>query len=461
MAKMYDMTKGSIFKNLLVVALPVLLTSISQMAYNLTDMFWIGKVDSIGLNESSAISGIGTAGYISWFAFGLILVAKIGTSVKVSHAAGAQQHGLIEQYATNGLTIAFILGSILSLIIFFFKSQIVGIFNIDDPEIVSAATSYLSIVGTFLIIQFVTSGFQAINEGLGKTALNFSVLVVGLLMNIGLDPLFILTFKMGVSGAAIATVISQAVTLSIFIIIYYAKRKTAWSFHFENIKLSVMKDIIRIGSFASLQSLFFTSISIYIARMIFIYGGEVMAAQRIGSQIEQLTWMIAGGFQTALTVFVGQNFGARQTVRIKQGALMLSGMLIPYALIVGLALFLFAEPLIRIFIDDPVTVEFGRQYLRIISVSQVFMMLEGIGTGLFNGVGKSIIPSLVGVIGNTFRIPGAILLSAEIGYIGIWWTLNFSDIFKGMVMLTASLILLANIGKILETKKNRLVKTIG
>jgi len=461
MAKMYDMTKGSIFKNLLVVALPVLLTSISQMAYNLTDMFWIGKVDSIGLNESSAISGIGTAGYISWFAFGLILVAKIGTSVKVSHAAGAKRHELIEQYATNGLTIAFILGSILSLIIFFFKSQIVGIFNIDDPEIVSAATSYLSIVGTFLIIQFVTSGFQAINEGLGKTALNFSVLVVGLLMNIGLDPLFILTFKMGVSGAAIATVISQAVTLSIFIIIYYAKRKTAWSFHFENIKLSVMKDIIRIGSFASLQSLFFTSISIYIARMIFIYGGEVMAAQRIGSQIEQLTWMIAGGFQTALTVFVGQNFGARQTARIKRGALMLSGMLIPYALIVGLALFLFAEPLIRIFIDDPVTVEFGRQYLRIISVSQVFMMLEGIGTGLFNGVGKSIVPSLVGVIGNTFRIPGAILLSAEIGYIGIWWTLNFSDIFKGMVMLTASLILLANIGKILETKKNRLVKTIG
>ena len=459
MAKMYDMTKGSIFKNLLVVALPVLLTSISQMAYNLTDMFWIGKVDSIGLNESYAISGIGTAGYISWFAFGLILVAKIGTSVKVSHAAGAQQHQLIEKYATNGLTLAFILGFVLSLIIFLFKNRIVGIFNIDNPEIVSAAVSYLSIVGTFLILQFVTSGFQAINEGLGKTALNFSVLVVGLFLNIGLDPLFIITFKMGVAGAAIATVISQAVTLSIFIIIYFVKRRTAWRFHFKNINGSVMGDIIKIGSFAGLQSMFYTSISIYIARMIFIYGGEVMAAQRIGSQIEQLTWMIAGGFQTALTVFVGQNFGARQTARIKQGALMLSGMLIPYALIVGLALFLFAEPLIRIFIDDPVTVEFGRQYLRIISVSQVFMMLEGIGTGLFNGVGKSIVPSLVGVIGNTFRIPGAILLSAEIGYIGIWWTLNFSDIFKGMVMLTASLILLANIGKILETKKNRLAKS--
>jgi putative MATE family efflux protein len=460
MAKIYDMTKGSIFKNLLVVALPVLLTSISQMAYNLTDMFWIGQVDSIGLIEQNAISGIGTAGYVTWFAFGLILIAKIGTSVKVSHAVGSKRHDLIESYATNGITLALILGLIFSLIVFFFKESIIGIFNIDEIEVVEMALSYLSIVGSFLFLQFVTSGFAAINEGLGKTSLNFMVLVVGLILNIGLDPLFILTFEMGVAGAALATVIAQFITLMIFIIIYIVNRKKVWTFHLSNVNPILMKDIVRIGVFAGFQSMFFTAISIVIARMIFVYGGQVMAAQRIGSQIEQLTWMIAGGFQTALTVFVGQNFGAKQTSRIKRGTVMLSYILIPYALIIGMILYFFAEPLIRIFIDDPQTIAFGKQYLEIISIAQVFMMLEGIGTGFFNGVGKSIVPSIVGIVGNLLRLPGAKLLSYHYGYIGIWWTLNISDILKGTVMMIATIILLINIKSLLLTSKKNKTKII-
>ncbi|PKL00945.1 MAG: hypothetical protein CVV56_03830 [Tenericutes bacterium HGW-Tenericutes-1] len=461
MAKMYDMTKGSIFKNLLVVALPVLLTSISQMAYNLTDMFWIGRVDAIGLNESDAISGIGTAGYITWFAFGLILIAKIGTSVKVSHAAGAKQHDMIEKYATNGLSLSIILGLIFSITVFFFKEDIVNIFNIGKPEVVIAAIDYLSIVGTFFFVQFFTSGFSAINEGLGKTALNFSILVIGLSMNMILDPIFILDLKMGVSGAALATVISQVTTLSVFIIIYFVNRKTAWRYQMKHLEPKMMGDIFKIGIFAGLQSMFFTSISIIIARMIFFYGEQVMAAQRLGSQIEQLTWMIAGGFQTALTVFVGQNFGAKHSDRIKKGTIMLSKILIPYSLLIGAMLFFLAEPLMRIFVDTEETIAFGKQYLQIISVAQVFMMLEGIGTGLFNGVGKSIVPSIVGIAGNTLRIPFAYLLSGIFGYVGIWWTLNLSDIVKGFVMLVASIVILLNVDKMMYSRKVRKKQTIN
>jgi len=453
MTKIYDMTRGSIFKNLLVVALPVLLTSISQMAYNLTDMFWIGRVDSIGLNESDAISGIGTAGYVTWFAFGIILIAKIGTSVKVSHSAGQQRHDLIDKYATNGLSLSIILGILFSIIVFFLKGNIVSIFNIGKTEVVIAAIDYLSIVGSFLFVQFITSGFSAINEGLGKTGLNFSILVIGLVMNIVLDPILILTFQMGVSGAAIATVISQIVTLLVFIFIYLKNKKIAWKYQIKYLQPKMMGDIVKIGIFAGLQSMFFTSISIIIARMIFIYGEKVMAAQRIGSQIEQLTWMISGGFQTALTVFVGQNFGAKQTDRIKKGTIMLSKMLIPYSLLIGAILFFFAEPLIRIFVDVDETVMYGKQYLQIISIAQVFMMLEGIGSGLFNGIGKSIVPSAVGIIGNSFRIPLAYGLVGTMGYIGIWWALNLSDIFKGLFLLLASIYILINVDKIIEIRK--------
>ncbi len=455
MAKIYDMTKGSILKNLMVVALPVLMTSISQMAYNLTDMFWIGRVDSIGLNESDAISGIGTAGYVTWFAMGLILIAKIGTSVLVSHAAGAKNHDLIERYATNGLSLSVVLGLLFSVVVFFFKGSIVDIFNIQKPEVIETAMLYLSIVGSFLFFQFATSAFAAINEGLGKTHINFLVLLVGLVMNMILDPLFILTFKMGVGGAALATIIAQGATCGVFIILYFVKHKTTWRFKLSYLNTKLMSNIVRIGIFSGAQSMFFTAISIFIARMIYIYGEQVMAAQRIGSQIEQLTWMIAGGFQTALTVFVGQNFGAKQTHRIKKGTVMLSAILLPYAAVIGLLLLFFAEPLIRIFIDDPTTVAYGKEYLEIISVAQIFMMLEGIGAGLFNGVAKSIVPSLVGIFGNILRIPGAILLSAITGYAGIWWTLNYSDMVKGTVMLIAGLVLFSRLEKVLNKAQIR------
>lgn len=461
MTKINDMTKGSIFKNLLVVALPVLLTSISQMAYNLTDMFWIGRVDKIGLNESDAISGIGTAGYITWFAYGIVLIIQIGTSVKVSHSVGENRHDMIDKYATNGLTLSVILGLLFSLSVLLLNSQLISIFNITKPEVVATAEEYLLIVGTLFFVQFITSAFASINEGLGKTGLNFLIMVIGLIMNIILDPILILTLKMGVKGAAIATVISQITTLVVFIVVYFINQKSAWKYNFKLLHPGKMYDIGKIGIFAGLQSMFFTSISIIIARMIFEYGEEVMAAQRLGSQIEQLTWMISGGFQTALTVFVGQNYGAKQTDRIKKGTIMLTKVLIPYSMFVAALLYFFAEPLMRIFVNVENTVAFGKQYLQIISIAQVFMMIQGIGSGLFNGVGRSIIPSVVGIVGNAIRIPLSVFMSGFLGYTGIWWSLSISDILKGLTLLSASAIIIINIDRIInahkKTKKTKIL----
>lgn len=452
MSKVFDLTEGSIFKKLVFIALPVLLTSISQMAYNLTDMFWIGRVDEIGLNETSAISAIGTAGYLTWFGFGIILIAKIGTSVKVAHSVGEKDLNKVSRFASNGLLLETILGLTYSLILFIFKKQIIALFNISSEEVVRYALTYLSIVGSFLVFQFVVSGFAAINEGLGKTKLNFNIMVIGLVLNMILDPILIIVFRKGVAGAAIATVISQGITLAVFLLIHildknrlYHFRLKAWDFH-------AMKEIIRVGLPAGVQSVFFTVISMGIARMVFVYGEDVMASQRIGSQIEQFTWMIAGGFQTALTVFVGQNFGAKQFSRIRSGMRYISLLLLPYALLISLILYFKAEFLMRIFLDDPNPIGYGIAYLKIISIAQIFMMLEGIGSGLFNGVGKTNIPSIVGIVGNLLRIPLALFLSITLFEEGIWWSLNISDIFKGGFLLIGALYLLKNLEQIKPKK---------
>jgi len=462
--KANDLTQGSILKKIILVALPVLFSSIAQMAYNLTDMFWIGRVDAIGLSEQSAITGVGTGGYVTWFAFGLILIAKIGTSVKVAHATGAHDHEGVERHATNGLLIAFVLGVLFSVFAFTFRTQIVGLFAIPDPETERLAITYVSICGGLLLFQFVSAGFGAIYEGLGKTVVNLGVMSVGLVMNMILDPLFILVFRMGVAGAALATVIAQACTLTTYLILYFTYSKRYFLVHPRQIEFKAIKNILRIGFPAGLQSMFFTVISILIARMILVeFGTVAMAASRVGSQIEQFTWMIGGGFQTAITVFVGQNFGAGKFDRIRRGTLGLSALLMPYAAIIAILFALRAETLVRLFVDEADTVAFSTEYLSLISFAQPFMMLEAIGGGLFNGVGLSKIPSFSGITGNVLRIPLARLLIPTLAQNGVWWALNLSDAFKGGFLLLAGIFLLFRLEKVFaaRTKKNRAAEPIS
>jgi len=448
MSKIYDLTEGSIIKKLFYIALPVLLTSISQMAYNLTDMFWVGRVDTIGLVEKEAISAIGTAGYITWFAFGLIMIARIGTSVKVSHSVGEKNMEKLGKFASNGLLLQLFAGILVSVLVFILRRPLISIFNISSQQVVIYAVNYLAIVGGLLVFQFVASGFAAINEGIGKTNSNFRIMAVGLVLNMILDPIFIIVMKMGVTGAAIATVISQAVTVAVFFFIYKKYSSGLFRFHIDSFDPKTIGNIIRIGLPTGLQSMFFTAISIYIARMVFMFGEDVMAAQRVGVQIEQLTWMIAGGFQTALTVFIGQNFGAKQHSRIRKGFGVISLLLIPYSAVVALSIYYFAPFFIGIFIDDPISKAYGIRYLEIISLAQIFMMLESIGSGLFNGIGKTYVPSVVGSVGNVLRIPLATFLLVSMAQEGIWWALNISDFIKGTLLFGGALVILTIIEKI-------------
>lgn len=455
MKRVFNVTEGPILKKLLILAFPILLTTLSQIAYNLTDMFWIGRVDRIGMVETNAVAAVGTVSYLTWFAFGFILIAKIGTSVKVSHSVGRNEMEKVNVFATNGLMLQLILGVLLSIAILIFKEQFLMIFNIETAQIVEYALMYIPIIGGFIFIQFLVNGFVAINEGLGQTRINLSILAVGFLFNIILDPVLILGLRLGIQGAAIATVSSQFLTLVIFYVVYKKNNPNLKIFRFKNLNIDAIMKIISIGIPVGIQSIFFTAISIYIAREVFVFGPNVVAGQRIGVQIEQLTWMIASGFQTAITVFVGQNFGAQQYKRIKRSILDMSGVLIPYGIVISLMLLLIPEALMRIFINDDVTVAFGVRYLRIISISQIFMIVESIGAGFFNGVGKSYIPSVVGIIGNSIRVPLVIILTTSLLEEGIWWSLNYSSIFKAVIIAIAFVIVVRKIVDIGDARFNR------
>jgi len=448
MKKVFNVTQGPILEKLVLLALPILLTTLSQMAYNLTDIFWIGRVDSIGLSETDAVAAVGTAAYLTWFAFGVILIAKIGTSVRISHAVGRDEMHKVNVYATNGLLLQAFLGFSFSILTLLFTREYLSIFNIESQTIIDYSLDYIPIIGGFIFIQFIVHGFIAINEGLGQTKINLIILAIGFMVNMILDPLFILVFRFGIQGAAIATISAQVLTLIIFYIVYHKFNPEVKAFKLKNFNLEAMKKIMKVGLPVGLQSMFFTMISIFVARNIYVFGEDVVAAQRVGVQIEQLSWMTASGFQTAITVFVGQNFGAKAYGRVRKSIFYTSMILIPYALVITAILLLIPGSLMRIFLDELPTINHGIVYLRIIAVSQIFMISEGIGTGFFNGIAKSYIPSIISIVGNSLRVPLVIFLTISLSERGIWWSLNISSMFKALLIVVIMVYIFQRLDKV-------------
>lgn len=429
------LTEGKILSTLIKLALPIMGTSFVQMAYNMTDMIYIGRLGS------SAVAGVGTAGFFTWFAMALILIPKIGAEIGVSQSIGKDDMKAAKKYAKNTIILNIALGVFYGAFLIIFRKQLIGFFNLQNKDVVDMAIEYLVIVALGINFYFINPVFTGIYNGSGDSKTPFRFNVVGLISNMILDPVLIFGMgpfpAMGVKGAAIATVFSQAVVTSLFII--SAKHSILIKgFSFKEFDLEYMKKMFKVGLPVAMQNGLFCIFAMIIARIIARWGEIPVAVQKVGSQIEAISWMTAGGFQTAISAFVGQNYGAGKWDRIIKGykAAILSVSVI--GIFATLLLIIGAEPIFAFFIPEEGTLPYGIAYLRILGVSQFFMCIEIATAGAFNGMGKTLPPSLVSTIFTGLRIPAALILSSPklLGLNGVWWSISISSIIKGIVLTT-------------------------
>jgi len=304
------------------------------------------------------------------------------------------------------------------------------------------AVDYLVIISYGLVFFFLNPVFSGIFNGSGDSATPFKINAIGLLINMILDPLMIMGIgpfpAMGVKGAALATIIAQFVVVLVFISV--CKKKTELfsriKFFETPLEKEYIQTVFKLGLPMAVEQGIFAGIAMIIARIIAQWGATPVAVQKVGSQIESISWMTAGGFSTAISAFVGQNYGAGKWDRIKEGykkGLQIVGTIGIFATIL---LIFAAEPLFKVFIpNDPEALEIGIRYLRILGISQFFMTIEIASQGAFNGLGKTIPPSLVGTTFNTLRIPMALILSSTfLNLDGVWWSISISSIFKGIIL---------------------------
>lgn len=432
--KKVDLLNGPITSSLARLAFPIMGTSFIQMAYNLTDMVWIGHLGS------GAVAAVGAAGMFTWLFNGTIAMPKMGGQVKVAHALGAHDEEAAYQYAKGDLQLGIILSILFGIISILLAGPLISFYKLGEADVIASAETYLRITGGLVIFNFLNQIFTGLMTALGSSFVTFRATTTGLIINIILDPLLIYGVgpipKLGVAGAAIATVIAQLI-----VFVMYLRAVADEPVIFSRMRLLTrtashyIRDIMKLGFPIGMQSMLFSMISMTIARIVADYGAAAVAIQKVGAQIECIAWMTAEGFGSAVNSFVAQNHGAGKKKRIRKGYFTALTIMFIWGLFTSIVLFVFPEQLIRIFIQETDVIPLGVDYLRILSISELFCCLEMTSSGAFQGMGKPIYSSVITIVFTAMRIPLALILSATVlGLNGVWWSISVSSIIRGFIM---------------------------
>ena len=429
-----NLTKGPILKTLTKLAIPIMASSFLGTLYNITDMAWIG------LLGSKAVAGVGVGGMFTWLSQGLAAMARMGGQVQVAQCIGRGERDRAHGFAQAAVQLATLMGMAYAVISLLFTRQMVAFFQLTDPEAQTAALSYTKIACGLIVFSFLTLTMTGLYTAQGDSKTPFLANLIGLVTNMILDPVLILgpgPFpKLGVVGAAIATVTAQAIVMTIMILGVIIQKKENV---LKGIRLTAkipkeyLGGLCRIGIPTAIQGMAYCAISMVLTRMVSAYGAEAVATQRVGGQIESISWNTADGFAAALNAFIAQNYGAGKMDRVRKGyraSLWTVGI---WGLLISFVFICFPQAIADIFFHEPKAVATAVGYLVIIGFSEAFMCVELTTVGALSGLGRTRLCSIISIAFTSARIPLAIILGGLIGLSGIWWALSITSIIKGII----------------------------
>ena len=434
-----NLTKGPILKTLTKLAIPIMASSFLGTLYNITDMAWIG------LLGAKAVAGVGVGGMFTWLSQGLVSLARMGGQVQVAQHIGRREQEEAHGYAQAAVQMAALLGILFAAVVLILLKPLIGFFKLEDAEALAAAFSYTKIACGLIVFSFLSLTLTGLYTAQGDSKTPFAANLVGLAVNMILDPVLILgpgPFpRLGVTGAAIATVTAQFIVMSILVmrILVTKKENVLKGIQlFEKIPPKYVRGICKIGIPTALQGMAYCRISMVLTRMVSGFGAEAIATQRVGGQIESVSWNTADGFGAALNAFIGQNYGAGKMDRVKKGyraSLITVGV---WGLFITLLFVCFPEQISGVFFHEPTAIATAVGYMIIIGYSEAFMSVELMTVGALSGLGKTHLCSVISITLTSARIPLAILLSGTaLGLLGIWWALTATSVVKGIVFVMA------------------------
>jgi putative MATE family efflux protein len=427
-----DLTTGSIPLHIWKLAIPSVLSLLGITVNNFIDGVWVGKLGP------EALAAIAPSAFVIWLIFSLMDIVPVGLVAVISRYYGEKSMAKASETSVKMLQFT-VMASILFMFIGLFVSRYILGFVGVSPVVVRLGNIYLQILACGLPGFFLTEALFGVFRAVGDTAIPMKATIISVVANMILDPLLIFGIgpfpKMGIGGAALATILAHYLSLGWVIYMVY-RGKLPFKVFVPRIlpfDFKLIWKVINIGIPISISGIVFSAVYLMLSHIGAPYGDFVVASFRVGQLCESVSFMFCFGFGQAVASMVGQNLGAQLPQRARQSAWVTVGIVSAFTLGFTLLFSLLAKPITSAFTNDIPTSTAAVYYLRIIAISQLFVGFEIIGESVFSGAGNTVPPMVVSIVGTLIRVPIALLLVGPlgVGYPGLYWAITISTIIKG------------------------------
>ena len=411
-----DMTTGSPVKLILLFSIPLLIGNIFQQFYSMVDTIIVGRF--IGVD---ALAAVGTTGSMSFLINGFVVGLTSGLSVLVSQKFGAKDDEGLKKAASSALVLSLIATILITAISVVLAKPMLHLMN--TPEnIMADAYSYIVIIYAGTIATVVYNIISGILRALGDSKTPLYFLIIASILNIVLDIVFIVNFSMGVAGAAWATIISQGVSGILCVVYTYSKYKIL-RLKIEDFKVKKRVYIkhLKIGIPMALQ-FSITALGIMIVQgALNVFGSVAIASYTAASKVLQIVMQPAITFGVTMATYCGQNLGAKNYDRIKEGVKKCTQISIITSIIAALILVFGGKFFVGLFIENPdaTIVAYAQECLNYAAMFFIPLGLIFIYRNALQGMGESLVPMLAGAYELAARSAVAFTLPKFIGYTGI------------------------------------------
>lgn len=433
-----DMTTGNPVKLILAFSVPLLIGNIFQQFYNMVDAIIVGRF--IGVE---ALASIGATGSVTFLIYGFIMGLSGGFTILISQKFGANDEDGVKKAVASAIFLSIIItvvGTILSLLT---ARPLLELMN-TPSNIIEDSLSYLNIIYIGLFATVLYNLLSGILRALGDSKTPLYFLIVASLLNVALDLLFVITFNMGVAGAALATIISQFFSGALCLI-YISKRFPILRLnknHLLNIDFSIAKAQIKIGLPMALQFSITAIGTIILQTSLNGLGSNAVAAFTAASKVEQLVMQPLVSFGVTMATYCGQNLGANRFDRIKEGVKKATIISISISVVSGIIVTIFGGAFTNLFLDspDPEVLNLSVTFLKTVSIFFVPLGLIFLYRNTLQGIGESFIPMVAGGLELVARTIVAFTLPAIIGFKGICYAGPLAWIFAAVPLVITYII---------------------
>ena len=440
MEKLVSLDREKIYQDLWRLSWPVMTFMVFQTTLELVDLYWVGYLGT------DAVAALSLSNSLFWMLFTFSDIIIISTLALVARYRGAGDTANVAEVARHSFWLANVISIAVTVLILCLSDAFISLYRV-DPEVHGMAVLYLKVIGVSMLFAYSGMAMGATLQGVGDTRTPMVILVITNIINIVLDPILIFGLlgapEMGILGAALATLLARVAGFSVMFYILLSGKISPSRLKVPGLlklqfRVAYFKRLMEIGLPAFMQTLTRPLTGLVLMWLVALFGTEAIAAFGIGMRVLGLSFILLSGLTVGTSTMIGQSLGAARhslTAEIIRKAMLLS---LAVQMAMTALCYFAAPPIVGLFTRDPVALELGISYLRIISACMILMGPFHIIDAVFKGSGFTV-PSMVSALVANWiiKLPLAYVLAMplNLGIAGIWWSVSISVLAELLILL--------------------------